>query len=310
MRFSPSENPAVNPDGRQAPVTFSRLHRLRQQYRSQGIGIHYVIRGEVGYRIDHQPFKVGAGHYVLIGDGQEVSLTLEADECPVERLLVQLPYPQVQGMYKELKGTIEDPCEDPFAEIDGKVAILEHVYSVQGNVLGQLLQELSQSPACQRELAAREGEAFLDELTERLLLTQGKVFQRLARMSSAKLSTKKELYRRLCMAHRYIHEHLGNTLDLDTLAQVACLSKFHFIRLFKEVYGQTPRQYLIAQRLDRASNLLKHSEKSFHEICQEVGLKDSSSFGRLFKRSFGATPQIYRQMHGGGRGLGNKGIGE
>ncbi|MEM9986886.1 MAG: AraC family transcriptional regulator, partial [Bacteroidota bacterium] len=122
-------------------------------------------------------------------------------------------------------------------------------------------------------------------------------YQQMLNLTSAKLSTKRELYRRLCQARAYMHSHLDEVLDLDTLSQVACLSKYHFIRLFKEAFGQTPRQYLIAQRLEQASSLLIHTKKTFHEICQEVGLKDSSSFGRLFKRTFGATPHLYRQMN-------------
>jgi AraC-like DNA-binding protein len=119
-------------------------------------------------------------------------------------------------------------------------------------------------------------------------------------LTSAKISTRRELFRRLCHARTYIHENLDSPLELDTLSQVACLSKFHFIRLFKEAFGQTPRQYLISKRLSAASELLIHSSKTFHEICHEVGLKDSSSFGRLFKRSFGATPHLYRQLHAAG----------
>ncbi|MEL6591163.1 MAG: AraC family transcriptional regulator, partial [Bacteroidota bacterium] len=135
------------------------------------------------------------------------------------------------------------------------------------------------------------------EIAEALLSTQYEIFTKINRLTSAKLSTKKELYRRLIQAQEYIHENLHTNLDLDTLSQVACLSKFHFIRLFKEVFEQTPRQYLIACRLERASKLLLNSSKSFHEICLDVGLKDSSSFGRLFKKNFGATPHIYRRIY-------------
>lgn len=121
------------------------------------------------------------------------------------------------------------------------------------------------------------------------------VLDRLNRLSSVKLSTRIELYKRLRLATEYVHDHLHLNLDLDTIAEEACLSKFHFIRIFKEAYGQTPRQYIISKRLDRARELLLNSEMSFCEICQEVGLKDASTFGRLFKKTYGATPGKYRE---------------
>lgn len=120
--------------------------------------------------------------------------------------------------------------------------------------------------------------------------------EQLNRLSSVKLSTRVELYKRLRIATEYVEEHLHLNLDLDTIAEAACLSKFHFIRIFKEAYGQTPRQYIIAKRLERARELLLNSEKSFCDICQEVGLKDASTFGRLFKKTFGTTPGKYREM--------------
>lgn len=119
---------------------------------------------------------------------------------------------------------------------------------------------------------------------------------RLDRLSSVKLSTRIELYKRLRLATAYVHDHLHLNLDLDTIAEAACLSKFHFIRIFKEAYDQTPRQYIISKRLERARDLLIHSDRSFCEICQEVGLKDASTFGRLFKKTYGTTPGKYREM--------------
>lgn len=109
-------------------------------------------------------------------------------------------------------------------------------------------------------------------------------------------STLQELKRRIDISKEYINENLDKRLDLDIIAREACLSKYHFIRTFKLTEGQTPRQYIIKQRLGRAENLLTQTTKSFHEICLEVGRQDASSFGRLFKKTFGLSPNHYRAV--------------
>lgn len=277
-------------------MAFSRVCQGQVSYTNRGIGIRYVLTGEERYRVDHRLFQVQAGQYLLLNDGQAVSCQVAASR-PVEGLCINLEAGLLRTVMQGLHLSPQEQAASHFIVHEGQIDICEHVYEAQGSPLGAYLESLSQRLRQDASLTAAEQETVTQEIARRLVLAQLQVFRQVNRLSSAKRSTRMELYRRLCQARAYIHQNLDAPLDLDTLAAVACLSKFHFIRLFKDVYGQTPRQYLITKRLDRASKLLIHSSLTFHEICQEVGLKDSSSFGRLFKRSFGATPHLYRQRH-------------
>jgi AraC-like DNA-binding protein len=268
---------------------------------SQSFGLrHYaaylVLRGELSCQVDHQRFQVPAGHFLVLNAGQALRLTThEAHEV----LCLHLTAEALQQALQQLDDTPDWAELQSCLRPDHQIELCEQVYRANAHALGRYLQQLADGIQ-QDEAALPDDLAAVGAEAARLLITtQIDVYRQLLKLTSAKLSTKRELYRRLCMARVHMHAHLDEGLDLDTLAQVACLSKYHFIRLFKEAFGQTPRQYLIARRLERASSLLIHSTKTFHEICHEVGLKDSSSFGRLFKRSFGATPHLYRQMHNG-----------
>ncbi|MEZ4775881.1 MAG: AraC family transcriptional regulator [Bacteroidia bacterium] len=279
-------------------IIYSRIKKIERKSVNKGISVKFVVHGEEFYRVDQFPYHVRTGEYLLVNDRRDIQCNLES-ESPVEGLCVYLNKDLIREVYRDLRASRRIPLDIPMFDVSGRMEICEHVYKARGNELGNYLIELSarirQSP--NRQL--QDLDDIIRTLAEKLIRSQLRVFEQLERLSSTKLSTKKELYRRLCMARTHIHSNLNDPLDLDTLAQVACLSKFHFIRLFKEVFDQTPRQYLITRRLEAASSLLVNSSKSFHEICQEVGLKDSSSFGRLFKRSFGATPHIYRRIHAG-----------
>ena len=106
------------------------------------------------------------------------------------------------------------------------------------------------------------------------------------------------LYRRVVRAKLFIDDHYAAAIDLDNIADEACFSKFHFVRLFREIYGHTPHQYLTFVRVDRAKSLLAEG-KTVAAVCYGVGFDSISSFTGLFRRRVGLTPAAYqREMIG------------
>jgi AraC-like DNA-binding protein len=86
-------------------------------------------------------------------------------------------------------------------------------------------------------------------------------------------------------------------LDVPTLAGAAHLSPAHFSREFRRAFGETPHQYLLTRRLERAAELLRNTDYSVAEICLAVGLSSVGSFTTSFGRAFGLTPTAYRATH-------------
>jgi len=100
------------------------------------------------------------------------------------------------------------------------------------------------------------------------------------------------LYRRLVQAKLFIDAHYADNIDLDNIADEAYFSKFHFIRLFKNIYRRTPHQYLIFLRIEKAMELLK-AGAPVSDVCYTVGFESLGSFSGLFKRMVGRTPSNY-----------------
>jgi AraC-like DNA-binding protein len=98
------------------------------------------------------------------------------------------------------------------------------------------------------------------------------------------------LYRRLVQAKLYVDAHYADNIDLDNIADEAYFSKFHFIRLFKNIYRRTPHQYLIFVRIEKAMELLK-AGGTVSEVCYAVGFESLGSFSGLFKRTVGKRPK-------------------
>ena len=89
-------------------------------------------------------------------------------------------------------------------------------------------------------------------------------------------------------------ERYGDKLDIDTLCHAAHVSRFHFIRTFRSRLQETPHQYLIRKRVDRARQLLATTDMSVTDICFEVGFESLGSFSTLFHRQVGWAPSVYR----------------
>jgi len=103
--------------------------------------------------------------------------------------------------------------------------------------------------------------------------------------------------RHLLRAKDLIDARYREPLDVPTLARAARLSPAHFSRAFKRAFGETPHQYLLTRRLERAASLLRTTDRSVAEICLAVGLVSVGSFTTSFGRLYGVTPTAYRAAH-------------
>ena len=108
-------------------------------------------------------------------------------------------------------------------------------------------------------------------------------------------SRKDYLVLRVIKAKRFIENHFSASLDLEQISREACLSKFHFLRLFKSCYGYTPHQFLISVRIEKAKHLLKLG-LSLSAACHLVGFESKTSFIGLFKKITGSTPVAYQKQ--------------
>jgi AraC-like DNA-binding protein len=86
-------------------------------------------------------------------------------------------------------------------------------------------------------------------------------------------------------------------LDVPELASAAHLSPAHFSREFRRTFGESPHQYLLTRRLERAAELLRNTDWTVAEICASVGFRSLGSFTTTFGRTFGLSPTAYRDAH-------------
>jgi AraC-like DNA-binding protein len=103
------------------------------------------------------------------------------------------------------------------------------------------------------------------------------------------------LERHLLRARDLVDAHYADPLDVAALAERAHTSPAHFSRRFKSTFGETPHQYLLTRRIERAKHLLRESDRSVTEISLDVGFQSLGSFSSKFKDIVGGTPTEYRR---------------
>jgi AraC-like DNA-binding protein len=101
-------------------------------------------------------------------------------------------------------------------------------------------------------------------------------------------------FERLRRARLFIDERFDQAIDLEAMARQADLSRFHFVRAFRQEFQKTPHQYLQERRIQRAKQLLASGHFSVTDVCFEVGFESLGSFSTLFRRVVGQPPATFR----------------
>ena|SRR5215510_1772715 len=105
----------------------------------------------------------------------------------------------------------------------------------------------------------------------------------------------KDVLIRLCHARDLLRQTDDDSLSIRRVARDVGMSVYHFIRLFKAVFGETPKQCQLEARLEKAKHLLMLTDFSITDVCMESGFSSLGTFTYVFTRRVGVPPTVYRQ---------------
>ena len=117
------------------------------------------------------------------------------------------------------------------------------------------------------------------------------------RLSTVVVDLARHPARHLLRAKDLIDARYRDPLDVPMLARAAHMSPAHFSREFRRTFGETPHQYLLTRRLERAAALLRNTDHAIIDVCLAVGLRSVGSFTTSFTRTYGLSPAAYRAAH-------------
>lgn len=102
--------------------------------------------------------------------------------------------------------------------------------------------------------------------------------------------------KRLNAGRDYMADHYQTPISLSEMASHSHMSAYHFLRVFKETYGETPTEFLIRLRVEQAKRMLITENFSVSDVCEKVGYTSLGSFSSLFTARVGVAPTLYRRQ--------------
>ena len=243
------------------------------------------LKGTSFVKVDNRKVKVTDDHFFITNSGQNYSLEVD-EKSATETFNIHFGDQFADHLIQSQSASIENIMENEFER--------ERLFSFHNRMIRRtkkvndvlLSLQLNKDELKESELLTQ---LFLELFHEELKLNKS-----VKSLPSIKQSTREELIKRILLSTDYIHEFYDQQLSLDELSAVSCLSKFHFLRLFKIAMGQTPHQFITQVRIEKSKELLTNSQQEIKQIADRVGFIDSSSFSRAFYQNVGAYPSQFR----------------
>lgn len=248
------------------------------------LSIKTVFRGRVAWVLNGRPLYVDSNTFLILNEGERYSLNID-EQQPVETRCVFFRRDFIEQIAYEVTNPVEDSLDDPSGRTS-PVYFPARLHLNTDNLLSKVWSLVKQYSSQIQPSGFQED---LLKLSVALLNLHDGITDQISKVPATKASTREELFRRLQIAKEYLHSCVNQTVSLEEVAKTACLSPYHFHRVFRQIFQTTPHQYLTDLKLKRAHSLLTRNQ-SVSETANAVGFKSISSFSRLFSNYYGVSP--------------------
>ncbi|HKS58333.1 MAG TPA: AraC family transcriptional regulator [Steroidobacteraceae bacterium] len=278
--------------GRENCIIWGRARRAKFGPCAHGLSIRAAWGGEERCHFDGRTLAVDDDSFLILNNGRVCTTQIDSTR-PVESFAIYFGPGLVEHAYGAMTLTLEKALERGDAVVERSAEFLESLHP-HDKLVSPVLRYIRL-----HVLRGLDDEAWYDEqltfLLERLLAHRNDVLARVDSIQIIRAVTRREIHRRVSLATDHLHSNYRHPLDLDALAKAACLSKYHFLRLFTLVHGITPHQYLLRKRAKAALRLLQTTPLDVSEIAASVGFAQRQSLLRQMRRWTGLSPRQIRR---------------
>jgi AraC family transcriptional regulator len=270
------------------------LHEKANQYYGEGIGflsIKSFFNGQAHYISEGGHHAPNDNSYLILNHDQPYTIEIESPK-PVESFCVFFSPQLTQMVYQTVHESVEQSLNSPMNKDLSSPLFFDRTYT-HDNLLSPTLQKLRQTCSVRTPEKGWLIEQFHD-LLYLLFKVHARAIEEVNALPAARSATRQELYRRLHYAKDYADAFFTTQITINDMAETAGLSPNHLLRMFRQVFHQSPYQYIISRRLEHAKHLLRQTNRSVTDICLEVGFESLGSFSWLFHRRTGLSPLAYR----------------
>jgi AraC-like DNA-binding protein len=288
---SPREKPGLSPQniGRENTILWGKAHTHHVSNFPGPLSIKFVIRGSAVWQTDDARWVVGPGIYLILNDGCTYSIRVDSTEL-VETFCLFFKPGFVEDIWRSAVTRTDTLLDSP----DASAAPVNFFERMQPpDRVTSLLRRVHTQCSSGSLSEDSRADAFI-EVAREMLETQRSLGREVAKIPAAKASTRQELLCRVSRGRDFIESSWSENITLEEIARAACLSPYHFHRVFLEAFGERPHEYLVRRRLERAAEMLRGSDLPVTDVCLEAGFESPGTFSTLFKRRYGMPPSRWR----------------
>jgi AraC-like DNA-binding protein len=245
------------------------------------------INGQADCKIDTRSFKVCSSVFLVANPFQKLDYSIPVTE-KIETTNIHFNYSFVQNLFNYFTASDISLLDNSKKENTSFPLFFNELH-YKNKTISTLIKQLSVSKD------EYQFEEILSDIGVHLFLIQSESRKKIKSIKSRNKTTQKELYRRISMAKDIIYSNHGQPISIEEISKNVCVSKYHFTRLFKDIYGISPYQFLKTVRLEKAKELLL-KDYTLAEIAHQVGFVESNSFINAFKSYTKIYPTGFRQL--------------
>ena len=269
-------------------IRLSHVRKIEDEVPFTGFGVKYVISGEEVYFANNKKFTVRGGEYIIGNDFTSSIVQIDQKE-DVHGLCIDISSKIISEV-----AHFHDLNQTDLRDFLLTEQFFVNKYHAKNTSLGYTLNEINRKILTSSIRTDLQQNELFYSLAESIVTDQRFVFDNLNKMDFKKAVTNEEVFRSLMNAKSFMDENMLEKLSLDQICQQANLSKYHFIRLFKNTFGISPYQYLNRKLLELAKQELVGG-KSIGEVAVLCGFADSAAFSKAFKKHHGGAPSYLQK---------------
>ncbi len=230
-----------------------------------------TLSGELSVRLNRITYKLSPGVFLIVNQG---SLLGFHASHPCRPFIL---------------------CFGADVEFTETWSIAERMHAAGSSFVTRVKELAHLRETCSSFMALRTGSilrSIINDITE---FTE-RAGQESMRLAMKKKVAREENYKRVAAIGDWIKDNFSAEISLKQLASSAALEAQHFLRLFTQLYDQTPRQYIIERRIEEAKRLLADPDLTTENICHQLGWQSVPTFTHVFKQRTGVTPSQFRAV--------------
>jgi AraC-like DNA-binding protein len=270
-------------------IYYSELNQYYSNNAFRNFSIKLPVQGVVNYKTDEQDFSIFPGQFLLIS--KQPGKVFFDSSLLVKSICIDInekTFSEACSVLSNNKLNLDNLEAGYF----NSALFFENVYTLQSDTLSKQLSFIIQ--AVQHEPSNSISAETFFSLAESIIPHQYNHCSSIKALSGIKPSTKKEILRRLLNGKSYIDINFLQNPEVNVIAKQSNLSPFHFFRSFKQAFGISPYQYMLAKRLEHALTLIQQGQM-LDDVAAACSFPDIFSFSKAFKRKYKQPPSIYKR---------------